>query len=214
MKQRFFKEVDAYIAQFPDNTQKKLQQLRECILKSAPMAQEIISYKMPAYKMNGVLVYFAGYQNHIGFYPTGSGIKAFEKEIQVFKNSKGAVQFEIDKKLPLDLVKKMVLFRVQQDQFKTNSLKSLRTCKNGHQYYKSASCPVCPECEKQNKKKENVFSNLSAPALRALKNAGIKNLNDLSKFSQNDILELHGMGPASIPKLKKALELSGLKFKS
>jgi uncharacterized protein YdhG (YjbR/CyaY superfamily) len=121
MKNKLSKEVDVYIAQFPASTQTMLQALRSFILKTVPNAEEIISYKMPAYKINTVLVYFAGYKNHIGFYPTGSGISAFQKEIADYKNSKGAVQFELNKKLPFDLIKKMLLYREQQDALKSKS---------------------------------------------------------------------------------------------
>ena len=108
-------EVDAYITGFPKETQMLLQQLRATILKTAPRAREVISYKMPAYKQNGILVFFAGYKNHIGFYPTAAGISEFKKEIAEFKNSKGAVQFPLDKPLPLQLITKMVKFKVSQN---------------------------------------------------------------------------------------------------
>lgn len=108
-------EVDAYITAFPPATRKLLQQLRTCIIKTAPDAEEVISYKMPAYKQGGMLVFFAGYEHHIGFYPTGSGIAAFKKKLAGFKFSKGAVQFPLDQPLPLDLVKEMVRFKVAEN---------------------------------------------------------------------------------------------------
>lgn len=92
------------------------------------------------------------------------------------------------------------------------SLSTLRTCRNGHQYYKSSSCPVCPICEKQRASKDSFMTGLSAPARRALENAGIKTLKQLSKFSEKEILELHGMGPSSVPKLKAMLKKEGLSF--
>ncbi len=82
--------VDNYIAGFPKEIQKQLQQIREIIRRTAPDAEEMISYQMPAYKQNGILVYFGGHQNHIGFYPTGSGIEAFQKELTKYTWSKGA----------------------------------------------------------------------------------------------------------------------------
>jgi uncharacterized protein YdhG (YjbR/CyaY superfamily) len=106
------KEVDAYIAGFPLKVQNQLQSIRMCIQKAVPKAEEVISYGMPAYKQGKVLVYFAGYKNHIGFYPTGSGISAFQKEISKYKNSKGAVQFPIDKPIPKTLVTQMTKFRL------------------------------------------------------------------------------------------------------
>ena len=113
-----FKDTDEYISVFPEATQKILQQLRNTIKKAAPKAEEVISYNMPAFKQNTILVYFAGYDNHIGFYPTPSALDAFKKEIAVYKNSKGAVQFPLNEPLPLALITKMVKFRVEQTQEK------------------------------------------------------------------------------------------------
>jgi uncharacterized protein YdhG (YjbR/CyaY superfamily) len=110
-----YKDIDAYIAAQPEDIQPVLQQMRDIIRKAAPKAQEVISYAMPAYKQHGVLVYFAGYKQHIGFYPTGSGIRAFTEEIKDYKSSKGAVQFPLDKPLPKALITKMVKFRVLED---------------------------------------------------------------------------------------------------
>ena len=91
---------------------------------------------------------------------------------------------------------------------------SLRICSKGHQYYKTSDCPTCPVCEKERKPKEGFLSQLSAPARRSLENKGITSLEKLSKFSEKDILQLHGMGPSSIPKLRDALKTVGLSFKS
>ena len=107
--------VDDYIRAFPKATQKLLQQIRTTILKAAPDAEETISYRMPAYKLHGSLVYFAGYENHIGFYPTASGIAAFKKDFSEFKWSKGAVQFPLDKPMPLQLVTKITAFRWKEN---------------------------------------------------------------------------------------------------
>jgi uncharacterized protein YdhG (YjbR/CyaY superfamily) len=113
--------VDDYIARFPDRTQTLLQQLRNTIREEVPDAEEVISYQMPAYKWNGMLVYFAGYEKHIGFYPTGTGIEAFHHEFAGFKWSKGAVQFPLDRELPLELVRRMVRFRLEQNSLKTKA---------------------------------------------------------------------------------------------
>ncbi|TKJ05837.1 hypothetical protein FC695_07795 [Bacillus cereus] len=91
--------------------------------------------------------------------------------------------------------------------------KTLRTCEQGHEYYKSSDCPTCPVCEKARKPKEGFLSLLSAPARRALEHRGIQTVEELSKYSEKEILKLHGMGPASLPELRKALEESGLSFK-
>ncbi|HEX9649834.1 MAG TPA: DUF1801 domain-containing protein [Cyclobacteriaceae bacterium] len=115
MKMIKAKDVDAYIAGFPNNTQKLLKQIRATVKKAAPKAVEAISYGMPVLKLNGNLVYFAAYKFHIGFYPSSSGIRTFEKEISKYKWSKGAVQFPIDKPMPLSLITKIVKFRVREN---------------------------------------------------------------------------------------------------
>lgn len=107
--------IDAYIATFPASTQALLQQMRSTIAKAAPRAEEAISYGMPTFKLHGNLVHFAGYKNHIGFYPAPSGIDAFADELKKYKTSKGAIQFPIDEKLPLTLVTKIVKFRVKEN---------------------------------------------------------------------------------------------------
>lgn len=91
--------------------------------------------------------------------------------------------------------------------------KTLKVCKNGHHYYKSSDCPTCPICEQNRKPKDGFLSILAAPARRALENNGIKTLEQLSKYSEEEILQLHGMGKSSIPKLKNALHEKGLEFK-
>ena len=96
----------------------------------------------------------------------------------------------------------------------TTAKGSLRTCDNGHQYYKSSDCPVCPVCEQARKPSEGFLSTLSAPARRALESQDITTLEQLSNFSEKEILALHGMGPGSIPKLRSALEAEGLSFRS
>ena len=107
--------VDEYIENFPAAIQKKLKQVRATIKKTAPQAEEVISYGMPAYKQNGILVYFAGYKNHIGFYAVPTGHKAFKKELSAYKGGRGSVQFPMDKPLPLDLIAKMVKFRANEN---------------------------------------------------------------------------------------------------
>ena len=109
------KTIEEYIKLFPAETQIILQQVRQAIHQAVPQAQEVISYKMPAFKQNSVLVYFAAYKNHIGFYPTGSGIEAFKNEFGDYKWSKGAVQFPIDAPMPLDLIKRISAFRAEKD---------------------------------------------------------------------------------------------------
>jgi hypothetical protein len=91
---------------------------------------------------------------------------------------------------------------------------NLRTCKNGHQYYKSTDCPTCPICERERKPASGFLSLISAPARRALENEGITELEKLSKYSESEILKLHGMGPSTIPKLRNSLEAEGLTFRN
>lgn len=107
--------IDEYIAQFPDHIQIKLREIRATIKKAAPDAEEKISYQMPAFTLKGILVYFAAQTNHIGFYPTSSGIKAFQKELAGYKTGKGSIQFLSDKPLPLGLISKIVKFRIKEN---------------------------------------------------------------------------------------------------
>lgn len=93
------------------------------------------------------------------------------------------------------------------------SSKNLRLCSNGHCYYKSFDCPVCPVCEQERKPQNGFLSMIAAPARRALERESIFTLNQLSMFSKKDLLKLHGFGPGSIPKLEKALKAEGLNFK-
>ncbi len=107
-------DVAAYIRSFPPDIQVRLEDLRRIILEHAPGALEGISYGMPAYKLHGKpLLYFAGYTHHIGFYATPSGHSAFETELRTYKQGKGSVQFPLDQPLPLDLIRRIVLFRVE-----------------------------------------------------------------------------------------------------
>jgi len=100
---------------FPNNVKKTLTELREVVKKAAPEAVETIKYKMPTFYLSGNLVHFAAYKNHIGFYPTPSGITAFKKELTKYVTSKGAIQFPINQHLPFDLIKRIVEFRVNEN---------------------------------------------------------------------------------------------------
>jgi uncharacterized protein YdhG (YjbR/CyaY superfamily) len=111
-----FQTVEEYISTFPAKTQTALKKMRKTIKSAAPKADEIISYNMPAYKLNGMLVYFAGYEKHIGFYAIPSGIKAFANELKGYKVSKGTVQFPLTEPIPEDLVARMVKFRVKENE--------------------------------------------------------------------------------------------------
>jgi uncharacterized protein YdhG (YjbR/CyaY superfamily) len=107
--------VDDYIAGFPPATRRVLEEMRALIRASAPGATEKISYRMPTFVLNRHLVYFAGYDRHVGFYPTGSGIEAFKDELEPYKSGKGSVQFPLGQPLPADLIRRIVEFRVREN---------------------------------------------------------------------------------------------------
>jgi len=110
-----FRTIDDYIAAFPDDVQALLQAVRATIHAAAPDAVERISYGMPAFAQEGNLVYFAALKHHIGLYPTSSGIAAFQQEISAYESSKGAVKFPKDQPMPLDLIARIVQFRVTEN---------------------------------------------------------------------------------------------------
>jgi uncharacterized protein YdhG (YjbR/CyaY superfamily) len=114
MKQ--FSTIDEYIKTFPKNIQSILEKIRQTIIEAAPEAVEAISYKMPTFKLYGKnLVYFATFENHIGFYPLPSVIEAFKRELSLYKQGKGSVQFPLVKPIPYDLVEKIVKYRVKEN---------------------------------------------------------------------------------------------------
>lgn len=109
------KTIDEYIAGFPEDVQVILQKIRQTIRETVPNAEEAISYQMPTFKLKGNLVHFAAFKNHVGFYPVPSGIEQFQEELAVFKQGKGSVQFPLDKPIPFDLIRRIVLFRVEEN---------------------------------------------------------------------------------------------------
>lgn len=109
------KEIDNYIMNFSDAVQDKLNEMRSLIIESAPDAKETISWNMPAYKLNGVLVYFAAFKKHISLFPTGADLEPFEEELLDYKRSKGTIQFPLNEPLPQDLIKRIVKHRVKQN---------------------------------------------------------------------------------------------------
>src|SRR5918993_2967826 len=115
MRKNKFQTIDEYIKTFPEDVQIILEKIRQTIRKAAPEAEEAISYGIPAFRLNGRgLVYFGAWKNHIGFYPTPSGIEAFKKELARFKQEKGSVQFPLDKPISIGLLKKIVRYRVTE----------------------------------------------------------------------------------------------------
>jgi uncharacterized protein YdhG (YjbR/CyaY superfamily) len=111
-----FRTVDEYLSALPKGVRDILERLRTTIRQAAPQAEEVISYNMPAFKWNGMLVWYAAFKEHIGFYPKASAIAAFKDELVRFKTSKGAIQFPIEKPIPTNLVKKIVKFRTQENE--------------------------------------------------------------------------------------------------
>lgn len=107
--------IDEYIAAFPEDVRKVLNQLRQAIQATAPEAEETISYQMPTYTLHGNLVHFAAFKHHIGFYPTPTGIEAFQKELAPYKGAKGSVQFPLDQPLPLPLIRRIVQYRMKEN---------------------------------------------------------------------------------------------------
>ena len=109
------KKIDEYIAGFPPDVQEILQKVRTTIRRAAPQAQETISYQMPTFKLEGNLVHFAAFKNHIGLYPTPSGTERFRKELSSYETGKGSIRFPLDKPIPYDLIAKIVKFRVKEN---------------------------------------------------------------------------------------------------
>lgn len=114
MKKLKPKDIDDYMAGFPPEIRELLEQIRKTIKQVAPDAQETISYGMPAFRLNGNLVYFAAFKNHIGFYPIPAGVEKFKKELSAYKTGKGSVQFPLNQQMPLPLITKLVQFRFQK----------------------------------------------------------------------------------------------------
>jgi uncharacterized protein YdhG (YjbR/CyaY superfamily) len=109
-----YSDIEGYIASFPHEIQPLLQEVRKAIQEAAPEAREVIRYGIPTFRFRGNLVHFAAYDKHLGFYPTPSGIEAFKEELSKFELGKGTVRFPLDASIPLDLIKKIVAFRVKE----------------------------------------------------------------------------------------------------
>ena len=121
VSKKTFKTIDEYIALFPKDVRNILEALRKAIRDVAPQAEEAISYQIPTYKLNGNLVHFAAFKDHISFFPTSSGIEAFKVKLKSYKTSKGTIRFPLDEPIPFDLIKEIVRFRVKENLSKNNS---------------------------------------------------------------------------------------------
>ena len=115
MDKKQYKNIDEYIAGFPENIQDILQNLRRVIHEAAPEAHETISYGMPAFRQNGIVVYFAAFKDHVGFFPKSSGVSTFSKELASYDTAKGTIRFPLDEPIPVNLIKKIVKFRAQEN---------------------------------------------------------------------------------------------------
>ena len=122
------KTVEEYLNLFPEPQRKELEKIRKAIKDAAPKAEEAISYGMPGYKLNGVLVYFGGFKTHCSFFPAGnSAIKKFSNELKAYKTSKGTIQFPLNEPIPVSLIKKMVKERVRENEIKEKEKASKKT---------------------------------------------------------------------------------------
>ena len=136
-------DVDNYIAGFPEATQKLLEEIRQTLHQAAPDAEEKIGYGIPTLTLHGNLVHFAGYKNHIGFYPAPRGLEAFKEELSGYKGAKGSVQFPLDQPLPLDLITRITKFRMEENLAKAET----RTKKKP-----ASPKPIKPSDEEQTEK--------------------------------------------------------------
>lgn len=204
--------VEEYIGQFQPDIREILQEIRRTVLEAAPGAAEIISYGIPTYTLEGALVHFAAFKRHVGLYPGPGGTEAFSDRLTGYKQGRGSVQFPLDKPMPLKLIADIVRYRVRENLTRAEKKRMLRTCPNGHRYFKTSDCPVCPECEAA-RPGAGFLGLLSAPARRALENRGIEQPEQLAEFSEKEILLLHGIGKTSVPILKKVLAGKGLAFR-
>lgn len=114
-EQRATRDIDEYIAGFPPDIQEILESVRLTIREAAPGAEETIKYAIPTFTLEGTLVHFAAFKKHIGFYPTPTGIEAFKSELSAYEGAKGSVKFPLDAPMPLDLIDKIVRFRVTEN---------------------------------------------------------------------------------------------------
>jgi len=130
MKRTTVETVDEYIRSFPPAVQTLLTRIRQTIKKAAPLAEEMISYGIAGYKYHGMLIYFAGFTNHVSVYPAPRTTEPFKKELAAYKGGKGTVQFPLDKPVPLDLVKRIVQFRIKANEKKAAAKKPVKTKKN------------------------------------------------------------------------------------
>ncbi len=202
----------SYIKNQPIEVQDRLMQIRQLVLEQVPNAIECISYSMPAFKLDKLILCFAAFKNHIGIYPTGAGVVEFEKWTNRYQTSKGAIQLPINEALPVDLLIQLIQTRVKQIQHK-EKIKHSITCPKGHVFEKSTNCKSCPVCAK-NEQHEFFLKQLPAPAIRALKSHQIVTLTDFTRYTESSVASFHGLGPKSMSVILNALKKAKLTFKT
>lgn len=121
-----FQTIDEYISAFPEDVRSRLQTVRQAIKEIVPEAEEMIKYQIPTFTLHGNLVHFGAFKHHIGFYPTSSGTKTFERELSPYKTAKGSIQFPMDRPLPLPLIRRIVKFRVKENLARSQKKKKAR----------------------------------------------------------------------------------------
>ncbi|MEY3901895.1 MAG: hypothetical protein RL189_1201 [Pseudomonadota bacterium] len=182
-----FKTQSEYINSFPSVVGKMLKEMRRVILEEAPMAEQTISYGMAAFRVKKTLVYIGGFKNHVSFFPTSSGIKAFRSELTEYKISKGTIQFKIGEKIPLQLLRKIVRFRI----------KELQSSKN-----KASSCDRVSVAKFDYSQLAQELHCLPKPAQRALIRAGLLSKKSVLSKTDDFLLSLHGFGPKALQMLR------------
>lgn len=220
IKTSAFPTVAKYLDYWPAPQKKILIIVRDCIKKAAPEGEDVMSYAMPAVLFDGKRVWYGGWEHHYSIY-VPQVMAQYKNELKQYKTSKSAINFPWDEPVPVALITRIaqsvMALPGKSAKAKLKSAKdpkSKRVCKNGHTFYKSSDCPTCPQCEKAKMAAKPFFVELSAPARRALENAGITSANKLALYSRKAILNLHGMGPSSMPKLEAILKKEKLTFKA
>lgn len=194
--------INDYIAAALPGMQERLRAVRAAIHAAAPDAKETISYGMPAFARNGTLVYFAALTNGIGFYPTASGIAAFQDELSPYMGTKGAVHFPNDQPLPLDVIQRIVRFRVEETRQKAATAQGQVT-RSGRGQRTAGDAGASPAAT-------GFPPGVAAPARRALAAAGYTDLQQLAGVPVTKLRALHGMGPTALARLRAALAEEGL----
>lgn len=198
--------IDDYIAAAPPDKQERLREIRAAIRAAAPDAEETISYGMPAFAQNGTLVYFAALKHGLGFYPTSSGIAAFKDEVSRFEGATGAVRFPVDQPLPLDLISRIVRFRVEE----TRQTAADKATKTKSLMAGMAGVPPTEGNLGAPPTATTFPRGIGAPACRALTAAGYTDLRQLAGVPFAELRALHGMGPKALARLQEALDDEGL----